>query len=153
MENILADLKGKFGGKILKVEEKSPRRTYCDVRPGEIPAMAGYLFKDLSCRFATASGVDTPAGMEILYHFSCDRDGEMITLRTVLTDKKQPAIESITPIIRGAEWIEREMWELLGINFKGHPNLKHLLLIEEWPEGEYPLRHDHEHKHEDDHES
>ena len=39
-----------------------------------------------------------------------------------------------------AEWIEREIWEMLGINFKGHPNLKRLLLAEDWPEDKYPLR-------------
>ena len=39
-----------------------------------------------------------------------------------------------------AEWIEREMWELLGIDFKNHPDMRHLLLDDDWPEGNYPLR-------------
>ncbi|MDI6641206.1 MAG: NADH-quinone oxidoreductase subunit C [Elusimicrobiota bacterium] len=46
----------------------------------------------------------------------------------------------MTPIIKGAEWIEREIWEMLGINFKNHPNLKRLLLATDFPEGIYPLR-------------
>ncbi len=70
--------------------------------------------------------------------------------RVMLEDKKNPQIDSITPIIQGAEWIEREMWELLGINFVGHPNLVHLLLMDDWPEGKFPLRHDHKHEHEDE---
>jgi len=41
-----------------------------------------------------------------------------------------------------AEWIEREIHEMFGVNFKGHPNLKHLLLKDDWPEGNYPLRRD-----------
>ena len=102
--------------------------------------MAKFLFKELSFRFSTASGIDTPLGIEILYHFSDDKSGKIITLRTLIKDKKEPKIQSITPIIKGAEWIEREIWELLGVNFIGHPNLKHLLLIDDWPEGKFPLR-------------
>ena len=41
-----------------------------------------------------------------------------------------------------AEWIEREMWELLGISFRDHPDLRHLVLQDDWPEGKYPLRRD-----------
>ncbi|MBM3253083.1 MAG: NADH-quinone oxidoreductase subunit C [Candidatus Omnitrophica bacterium] len=78
--------------------------------------------------------------MEILYHFSLDSTGEMLTLKTLLKDKKDPHIESLANMIKGAEWIEREMWEMLGINFIGHPNLKRLLLDEELPEDFHPLR-------------
>ena len=39
-------------------------------------------------------------------------------------------------------WIEREIHEILGINFKGHPDMRKLLLPEGWPEGVYPLRRD-----------
>lgn len=144
MKDIIATLKEKFPDKIIKFEEKSVRRIYIQFKPEDIPAIAKFVFRDLGCRFAIATGIDTPKGIEILYHFSQDSSGKMVTLRTVIPDKKNPQIQSITPIIRGAEWIEREMWEMLGINFIGHPNLKHLLLIDDWPEGKYPLRHKHE---------
>ncbi len=91
-------------------------------------------------RFSTATGCDTPQGIEIIYHFSYDKSGEIFSIRVLLEDKKNPQIDSITPIIRGAEWIEREIWELLGVDFPGHPDLKHLLLIDEWPKDKYPLR-------------
>jgi len=140
MQDVVRSIKEKLGDKILKYEEKFGRRIYLDFKPKDIPEVTKFLFKDLGCRFATATGIDTPGGIEILYHFSDDSTGRIISLRTLITDKKNPSIESITSIIRGTEWIEREMWELLGINFKGHPNLKHLLLIDDWPEGKYPLR-------------
>jgi len=76
-----------------------------------------------------------------LYHFSFDNLSLIISFRVKL-DKDNPSIDSITPIIKGAEWIEREMYELLGINFVGHPNLKRLLLPDEWPQGVHPLRTD-----------
>lgn len=138
-EEILAKIKGKFSWQILNIFEKSPRRVYIDVKPENIKQMVEFIFRRLEARFVTASGVDTPNGIEILYHFSFDIEGKIITLRTKI-DKQNPEIESITPIIKGAEWIEREIYELLGVRFKNHPNLKKLLLPEDWPEGKYPLR-------------
>lgn len=140
MEDVVARIKEEFKNKILKFDRKSQRRIYIDFEPEDIPKIAKFVFKNLNCRFVIATGIDTASGIEILYHFSCDPKGEMVTLRTLIPDKSHPEIESITPIIRGAEWIEREIWEMLGINFKNHPNLKHLLLIDDWPEGKYPLR-------------
>ncbi len=140
MEDIVSRIKEQFCGKILRIEERSARRVYIDFKPEDIPESAGFVFKGIGCRFVTASGIDTPSGLEILYHFSYDAQGKVISLRTLITDKKNPQVSSIAPIIKGAEWIEREMWELLGINFIGHPNLTHLLLIDDWPEGKFPLR-------------
>lgn len=153
MDDIIGKIKTKFTGKIGRVDEKSARRIYIDVGPQYVPEMAGFIFNDLHCRFVTASGMDVPAGIEILYHFSYDQKGIMISLRALIADKSHPEIGSIAPLFKGAEWIEREIWELLGVNFVGHPNLKHLLLIDDWPEGKFPLRHDHKHEHEDKHES
>jgi NADH:ubiquinone oxidoreductase subunit C len=98
------------------------------------------LFQQLGLRFAIATGTDTPKGLEILYHFSFDKSGEMVSIRVLITDKTHPEIESISSVIKMAEWIEREMWEMLGIKFKNHPNLKRLLLADSWPEGVYPMR-------------
>jgi Ni,Fe-hydrogenase III component G len=141
MRDVVLEIKDRFAHKILRFEEKSSLRIYIEFNPQDIPEMVKFIFGDLGCRFAIATGIDTPSGIEMLYHFSQDSTGKMITLRTIITDKKHPQIESITPIIRGAEWIEREIWEMLGVNFVGHPNLKHLLLVEDWPEGKHPLRH------------
>ena len=57
---------------------------------------------------------------------------------------EQPQLESIAEMCPAAEWIEREIWELLGICFRNHPDMRHLLLSEDWPEGSYPLRRDYE---------
>lgn len=138
------EIKNRLGSKVVNWHEHSPRRIYISIKPQDLKEIVRLLFRELKLRFATASGQDTPEGLEILYHFSFDSTGEMISLRVLLEDKKKPEIESLAPMFVGAEWIEREMWELLGINFKGHPNLKHLLLVDEWPEGKFPLRHKNE---------
>ncbi|HOJ39858.1 MAG TPA: NADH-quinone oxidoreductase subunit C, partial [bacterium] len=76
---------------------------------------------------------------EILYHFSFDKEDVMVSLRVRLT-RDNPEAPSLSGLIKGAAWIEREMHELFGINFVGHPGLKRLLLPEDWPEKVYPLR-------------
>ena len=134
-EKIKADL----GSKIINWYEKSPKRIYIDINPQDITETAKYFHNILRARFNIASGMHTPKGFEILYHFTSDKFGIVFSIRVTL-DK--PEIESIAPILPAAEWIEREMWELLGINFRGHPNLKRLLLADDWPEGKYPLRRD-----------
>ncbi len=138
------EIKNRLGSKVINWHEHSPRRIYISIKPQDLKEIVYLLFRELKLRFVTASGQDTPEGLEILYHFSFDSTGEIISLRVLIEDKKKPEIESLAPMFVGAEWIEREMWELLGINFKGHPNLKHLLLIDEWPEGKFPLRHKNE---------
>ena len=137
-------IRERLPGKIMDWKEASARRIYLTIRKEDIREVVEFLFKDLALRFTTASGIDTPAGFEILYHFSFDQGGEFYSLRVLLEDKKHPEIDSIAPIFPGAEWIEREIWEMLGINFKNHPNLKRLLLADDWPEGDYPLRSNHE---------
>jgi len=138
-EEILAKIKEKFSWQILNIFEKSPQRAYVDLKPENIKQVVEFIFRRLEARFVIASGIDIPDGIEILYHFSFDSVGKIVTLRAKI-DKENPEIESITPIIKGAEWIEREIYELLGVRFKNHPNLKRLLLAEDWPEGKYPLR-------------
>jgi len=139
--SIADKIKEKLEDKIFDWYQHSSRRIYFSVKPKDIREVARLLFRDLGLRFSIATGQDTPKGFEILYHFSFDKTGEIISVRALIEDKKKPEIDSLAPLFPAAEWIEREMWEMLGINFIGHPNLKRLLLADEWPQGQYPLRH------------
>lgn len=140
-EEVIKRLREKLGTRIVSFDEKSSTRYYLELRPEDIPEVSRFLFQDLEARFQIASGVDTPTAIEILYHWAFDRLNCLVTVRTKL-DRENPEIESIASIFKGAEWIEREMWELLGITFRGHPDMRHLLLRDDWPEGKYPLRRD-----------
>jgi len=142
--SIVDKIKEKLKDKIFDWYQHSSRRIYFSVEAKDIREVACLLFRDLGLRFAIATGQDTPGGFEILYHFSFDKTGEIISVRILIKDKKKPEVDSLATIFPAAEWIEREIWEMLGINFIGHPNLKRLLLAEDWPEGKYPLRHEHE---------
>lgn len=140
-DDILSEIRKRLGSKALSVHEKSPRRVYVEVKPEDIPDTTRLLFKELNARFQIATGVDTPSAIEILYHWAFDRVSLVLTVRTRLSREK-PEIESVASICKGTEWIEREMAEMLGIAFKNHPDMRHLLLSDDWPEGKYPLRRD-----------
>jgi Ni,Fe-hydrogenase III component G len=140
-DETVARLKERLAGKIVGWQDKSARRIYLEVRPADVPESARILFRELAARFSIATGQDTPAALEVLYHWAFDQHGLFVTVRTKL-DRAKPELESIAGICKGAEWIEREMWELLGINFVNHPDLRHLLLADDWPAGKYPLRRD-----------
>ncbi|MBP7087979.1 MAG: NADH-quinone oxidoreductase subunit C [Candidatus Omnitrophica bacterium] len=142
-EEVLANLKGKFKEDIVAIFDKSPKRVYIEINPSSIIRISRYIFKDLGARFNIASGVDTRFHMEILYHFMIEEINFLISLRVKLP-KDNPEIDSLTAVFEGANWIEREMHELLGIKFKGHPCLKRLLLSDDWPQGVYPLRQDYQ---------
>ena len=98
------------------------------------------VFEDLSLRFTIITGIDSDDCFELLYHFANDQTGTFVTVKAFIRDRETPAVESITPLIPGAEWIERELHDILGIDFKNHPNLRRLILSDDWPEGVYPLR-------------
>ena len=138
--SIYDEIKERLKERIIKEYQHSERRFYFSIKREDIKEVASLLFKDFGLRLVTCSGCDTPNGLEILYHFSYDKTGEIFSIRVLIEDRVNPEIESITSIIKGVEWIEREIWEMLGVNFKGHPNLKRLLLAEDWPEREFPLR-------------
>ena len=131
-----------FDAKILKWVQHNDHRIYIDIDPADLVELSRFLFEDLDARFIIASGVDTPrGGIEILYHFDFFQQPQVLSLR-IFTQKPKLEVESIAHIIKGAEWIEREIAELLGVRFKNHPDMRRLLLPNDWPEGKYPLRRD-----------
>ena len=140
MDEFLNNINGRFGSNILNVSKRSNKRAYIDIYPKDIKAFVRYIFKDLSFRFDTASGVDDFDALEILYHFSHDQSGVTISLRAILKDKQDPHIDTITDITRSAWWIERELHELFGIEFNGNSDSRPLLLPDDWPKGVYPLK-------------
>jgi Ni,Fe-hydrogenase III component G len=128
--------------KILKWHKHNDQRIYIDIDSSHLVDFSWFLFEELNARFIIASGVDTPrGGIEILYHFDFFQLPQVVSLR-IFAKKPELEVESITSIIKGAEWIEREIAELLGVQFKHHPDMRRLLLPDDWPEGKYPLRRD-----------
>ncbi|RLF25121.1 MAG: hypothetical protein DRN15_00225 [Thermoprotei archaeon] len=89
----------------------------------------------------TITGIDTGENIELLYHLWSPKVKSLITVRTTVP-RDSPSIRSIVDLIPGATLYEREVHDMLGVNFINHPNLARLLLPEDWPENLHPLRKD-----------
>jgi NADH-quinone oxidoreductase subunit C len=76
---------------------------------------------------------------EVVYQILSLENRQRLRIR-VPVPESDPTVESLTPLWRGANFLEREVWDLFGICFIGHPNLRRILLYDEF-EG-YPLRKD-----------
>lgn len=136
--NRLSDIKNK----LIAIEQKTDKRIYLLCEAENAYSVNKFLFEDVPLRFVIATGIDAEHCFEVLYHFAYDQLGCVITVKAFIRDRQNPAIESITPFLPAAEWIEREIHDILGIDFKNHPNLRRLILFDDWPEGVYPLRKD-----------
>ncbi len=102
-------------------------------------------FDFLSCITGIDNGVEKGT-MEVLYHLYSIPYHHFLTLKVVLprskTDEPLPQIPSISHIWAAANWHEREIYDLLGIEFTNHPDLRRILLPTDW-QG-YPLRKDYQ---------
>lgn len=87
------------------------------------------------------TSVDWPDRFEVVYSVcSTSRGGPTLPLKVNLNDKARPVVPSLVPVFAGADQQEREVWDLMGITFLGHPNLRRIFLWEGF-EG-HPLRKD-----------
>jgi Ni,Fe-hydrogenase III component G len=136
---IIEQIKKRFSSEILEVTVKSPKRASITVRPEKIVSISEYLYKKAELRFIIASALHTRKGFEIHYHFSKDAVGLILNIHVIL-DKINPQIESLSNMFNASNWIEREMHELLGIDFINHPNQEKLISEGNWAEGVYPYR-------------
>lgn len=89
---------------------------------------------------ADLAGVDYTDYFEVVYRLVSLKHNHSLVLKTRCYDREKPIVPSVTGLWRAADFPERETYDLLGIVFRGHPNLKRLLLWEGF-EG-YPLRRD-----------
>lgn len=136
LESKLSEIKDK----VLSIERASENRIYLPCEAQNCFAVSKFLFGDVGCRFVIATCIDADDRFEILYHFSYDQTGCVISVKAFIRDRENPSIESIAPFLPAAEWIEREMHDVFGVDFKNHPNLERLILADDWPEGVYPER-------------
>jgi len=86
-------------------------------------------------------GIDHETHLEVYYHFDSYQKGHRLAVR-VKADREQATVPSVTDIWPGADWPEREAYDLVGIRFAGHPNLKRILLPDDWVG--HPLRKDYQ---------
>lgn len=99
-------------------------------------------FDMLSCLTGIDNGVQANT-LEVVYNLYSIPFNTGVMLK-VLLPRENPVIDSVTSIWRTADWHEREAFDMLGIKFTGHPDLRRILLPADW-EG-FPLRKDYQHQ-------
>ncbi|WP_274654280.1 NADH-quinone oxidoreductase subunit C [Paenibacillus humicola] len=87
------------------------------------------------------SGVDYESYMEVVYHLVSLETKREAAVK-VKTDREEPSVPSATPVWATANWNEREIFDLLGIDFPGHPDLRRIMMPDDWVG--HPLRKDYE---------
>lgn len=138
-EDLISRLKNKF--RVIGLEEQSQ----CIViEAGELKGLCLFLKESLNFDYLmNLAAIDYKDKFALVYIFYSFKDKSRASIKIFL-DKNSPSVESIAGIYRAADWHEREAYDLMGINFTGHPDLKRILLPDDW-QG-HPLRKDYEKK-------
>ncbi|MGG0793478.1 NADH-quinone oxidoreductase subunit C [Brevibacillus laterosporus] len=134
--------------------KESIEESYVNTLSKEVPTMtiknqlwhdiALFLKQEPSLQFDYLSnlhGVDYEDRMEVYYHLYSYAHQQSLAIK-VKTTREAPSVASVVDVWRGADWNERETYDLLGIHFIGHPNLVRIMMPDEWIG--HPLRKDYE---------
>lgn len=146
--HILSEIFGKE--KVFVFEEKAFQPSI-EVSPDSLLQISELLHKDarfyfdfLNCITAVDFGKEENK-IQIIYHLTSVYFNQLLVLKCTLPRPELPnipSIHSLSSIWRAADWHEREIYDLMGVHFEGHPDLRRILMPEDW-EG-YPLRKDYE---------
>ena len=113
------------------------------VKPENLAQAAGFLKEDPDLDFQflnSVSAVDFIGHFEVVYFLTSLRLQHTAVMKTRVPGREDLRLPSVYHLWRGADFQEREIWDLMGIHFEGHPNLKRIMLWEGF-EG-HPLRKD-----------
>ena len=123
MVEILEETVGKDGRKVMKVSKEN------------LLALLTDLKKNGFTHLSLITGVDRKSKLEVVYHLHNLEKNEYVVVKTETFDERVP---SAAGIFKSADWDEREQYDLMGIVFEGHPNLKRMFLPDSWVG--HPLR-------------
>jgi Ni,Fe-hydrogenase III large subunit/Ni,Fe-hydrogenase III component G len=141
-ESLIAAINSSHPGVLVANASPNPHRLFLTVSRENMPAVADYLFNTVNARLILSAATDkSPINgtYEVSYLFALDRDNLIVACREIV-DPADARVPSLTPIIPGADWHEREMYDMLGIVPEGHPDPRRLVVSDDWPEDIFPLR-------------
>jgi NADH-quinone oxidoreductase subunit C len=113
---------------------KDKRKIFRVKKEDLIAAMKSFFEQGFD-HLSLITGIDRRDKIEVVYHLHSVERNEYIVVKTETINDTVP---SVTSIWQSADWDEREQYDLMGIIFEGHPNLKRILLPEGW--SGFPLR-------------
>jgi F420H2 dehydrogenase subunit C len=144
-KSIIDSLVNKFQDSLVDAKVDSDIRVSAYLEPEKIVEVCQYMKDELLFdHLSSETAVDYPKRNEIVvvYHIGSYDHSVLMTIKVKLP-RDAPEIESIVPVYWNANWYERETYELFGVKFNNHPDLKPLVLPDELM-GDWPLRKDYE---------
>ncbi len=120
------------------VVKKEVLLTVCD----QLYKNPASYFDMLSCITGVDNGPETGT-MEVIYHLYSVPFNHSLALKVILP-RENPEIESVVSVWKSANWLEREVYDMFGIGFNNHPDLRRILMPADWKG--YPLRKDYKHE-------
>ena len=132
-----------------RIDEASPgaviraQGSYVHISPESIREVSRFLRDADGLEFSFLSSitaVDYVEYFELVYHLTSLKYNQSVALKARCYGRGEPVAPSVCEVWRGADFQEREIWDLMGIRFEGHPNMKRILLWEGFPW--HPLRKD-----------
>ncbi|MFQ5483297.1 MAG: NADH-quinone oxidoreductase subunit C [Nitrospinaceae bacterium] len=142
---LIDKVRGKFGGEVLESHDFRGDQTVT-VNKQVILELAEWLkndaetdmnfLMDLTCVDYYES---KPVRFEVVYHFYSLQHNHRLRIKCPVAED-DAILDSLTPLYASSDWYEREVWDLYGVKFQGHPNLKRILLYEGFKG--HPLRKD-----------
>src|SRR6266566_1446668 len=145
VESTIAALRAKFPQALIETTEFRNEHTIT-LKPEDLVAVCTFLKKNLQYDFLeTVTAVDWPERtprFDVVYQLLSLSQQCYVRLKVQVGQRreKQPEVPSVTGIWPGANWYEREVYDLFGITFSGHPDLRRILMPNDWTT--YPLRKD-----------
>lgn len=139
-------LRSQFGAAIRRVEV-TWGETAVYIEPARALDIVRWLHEDPAQRYDYLSDVtavefrDPERPIEVVWHLRSVRMRRFLRLKAELPKGQPLAVPSVWPVFKGADWLERECFDMFGIRFEGHPDLRRILMWEGYREGN-PLRKD-----------
>jgi NADH-quinone oxidoreductase subunit C len=113
-----------------------------EIEPGRIVEVCRHLKQDGFVRLSGITAVDwhpMEPRFEVVYHLHSPERNERVRLKSRLGGE-EPEMDSVYAVWRAADWYEREIFDLFGVSFRNHPDLRRILMPEDWKG--HPLRKD-----------
>jgi NADH-quinone oxidoreductase subunit C len=143
-EEIREKLAAKFGGERIGALAPANKDPFLLVQAADIVEICKFLRNDAQLAFdclMNLSAIDWPKRnqIDVVYHLWSYSQRHAFILKVQL-DRAKPEIATIEPVWKAADWLEREQYDLLGVTFLGHPDLRRIMLPDDWVG--HPLRKD-----------
>lgn len=139
-DNFISSLKSKFGEKIKEIKKDNFEKLYVTLDVDSVKEFAEHIHNDLGFKHANfCMGTDLDDILEVSWYLGNVEYQTILAIRTLI-GREKPEVPSLRYLWSGMEWHERETYEMLGVIFKDHGDLRRLILPDQW-EG-FPLRND-----------